>query len=267
MKLAFRTADCGQKSSRILQELLVERGLETGPARTAPESQGIVCYGWGEREGSQLPILNAKAGSVRGIEQLMNLSAMGISVPPFIRDIEEADFEHLEFPMLARHNDHVGGEGIQPVFQEEELAWRAAAGAQYFVKYIPAQTEYRIYTYRQRLLGAYEKVMARPEQYHGIGRNFKDGFDFKYIPSRQVPRNVVQLASNAVHHMGLDFGGVDIIHGKDGGNYVLEVNSAPGCFGKANVWINNLADAIVRWTENEFPKRSTTLREVRLYAE
>lgn len=267
MKLAFRTASCGKKSSRILQELLHNRDIDTGPAADTHESEGVVCYGWGSYDGEK-PALNAKAGVVRGLEQLKVLSQAGICVPAFTTDWEHADFNHFDFPMLARNTEHIGGEGIKPVFQPEEIPWRKAAGAEYFVSYVPSRTEYRVYVYRQRLLGAYKKVMARPEQYRGIGRNFKDGFDFQFIQRgdviRTVGRSVLQLASDAVHHLGLDFGGVDILHGKDGNFYVLEVNSAPGAFGPANVWINNLADRITTWTKNDFPARSKTRREIEI---
>jgi hypothetical protein len=51
-------------------------------------------------------------------------------------------------------------------------------------------------------------------------------------------------------HVSLDFGAVDILHGKDGHFYVLEVNTAPEVEGEGRQVIQSLADKIAAWEKN-----------------
>jgi hypothetical protein len=254
--IRVRTAACAKKTSGWLQKLLEERDLDV--VMGDKKCDAIVCYGWGIDENpNQLPILNATAGRLTNLQQLTRLNEGGIPIPKLVTDIRKADFATLKFPLLARAERHDGGGwDIQPVLQAEEMEWRKAAGAKYFTEYVPRKTEYRLWVYRRRVQATYEKLMKHPEKYKKIGANYEDGFEHTYMDSRNVPADLRTIAAKAVHVMGLDFGGVDILLGKDGQYRVLEVNSASGANSDKAVGLVKLADSIAKWVQLGFPEQS-----------
>jgi hypothetical protein len=142
------------------------------------------------------------------------------------------------------------------VLEPEDIPHRLRAGAQFFTPYIRSQAEYRVWTYRGQHLGTYQKVLAHPERYKKVGRNYDNGFAFQLVREAQIPRAAVELASQAVEALALDFGAVDILHGRDGRFYVLEVNTAPGVEGEGRQVIQALARKIARWEELGYPARN-----------
>jgi glutathione synthase/RimK-type ligase-like ATP-grasp enzyme len=144
---------------------------------------------------------------------------------------------------------------IMPVLHPTEVKSRIEAGADFFTWYIPSDKEYRVWIYRRRHLATYEKVLTHPAQYSGIGRNYGNGWAFQLVPSQDVPRAAVDVASRAVEALGLDFGAVDVLRDLFGVFVALEVNSSPGVEGESRRGIRRLADKIVRWHNLGFPKR------------
>jgi len=66
-------------------------------------------------------------------------------------------------------------------------------------------------------------------------RNHANGWVFAQ-PTAAVPDDVLSEAIKAVEYLGLDFGAVDIIVGRDDGKpYVLEVNTSPGLQGETTL--------------------------------
>jgi glutathione synthase/RimK-type ligase-like ATP-grasp enzyme len=156
----------------------------------------------------------------------------------------------MRFPLLARKITGQGGTDIVPVFEAKEIPWRIAAGWDWFSSYIPMITEHRVWVFRGRALGTYEKQMRRPKDYKYIGRNFRNGFDF--VKSDFV-RDASEQAVKAVKALRLDFGAVDMLRGMDGRVYVLEVNTAPGCIKSgAQATLGKLADCIVDWEKSGY---------------
>jgi len=76
------------------------------------------------------------------------------------------------------------------------------------------------------------------------------------VTEANIPRAAVELAGDALQAIGLDFGAVDILVGKDGQNYVLECNSAPGVEGDDRQVIRALARKIANWERNGFLRRN-----------
>lgn len=256
--VGIRVAQCSTKTGQWLVDLLRDKGID---AQYKVSGEAIICYGWGT-DATKVPVLNKKAGILNNLEQLKALSAAGLSTPPIITDIRNADFERIKFPLLARSIRHDGGGfDIQPVFQAEEIPWRVSAGASYFTQYIPRKTEYRVWVYRRRILAVYQKEMKHPEKYTGIGCNEKDGFEhiFKqnYMTHDGI-KAVLNMSAKAVFSLGLDFGGVDILISKTGQPYILEVNSAPGANGPEAVGLSKLASCIARWVAAGFPAQKKT---------
>jgi glutathione synthase/RimK-type ligase-like ATP-grasp enzyme len=165
--------------------------------------------------------------------------------------------DKLAFPVLARNRKHHGGTDI--IYCKNRFAARRALkrGRAYFTRYIPSKTEYRVWVYRGRHLGTYEKVLARPEEKHKlIGRNYGNGYAFQLVSEHGVPRASVDLAINALNVLRLDFGGVDVLIGNNAQAYILEVNTAPGVEGPGRQVIQALARRIAKWEAAGYPGRN-----------
>lgn len=100
---------------------------------------------------------------------------------------------------------------------------------QYVSKPIDKVAEYRVHVFDGKCVGVYEKV---PNQENV--RIFKDHncdfvrLDMSNEDNRRKIKGVRPKAVEAVGHLNLLFGGVDVIVDRDRNIYVLEVNSAPG---------------------------------------
>src|SRR5688572_8710651 len=197
-----------------------------------------------------MPILNARAGMADKYEQLLDLKRAGVRVPP-IYGVDT----NIKFPLLGRKRHHRAGKDLVPVFQQEEIEWRRRAGSSFFVEFIPRAAEYRVWVFRKAHLGTYQKFMERPAEYKKIGWNYHNGFVFRLSASTEIPRGAVDLAVASLGALSLDFGAVDILRGKDGNFYVLEVNTAPGVEGPGRQVIQGLGRHIAEWEKKGYPKR------------
>ena len=259
--IQLRVADCSKKTAGWLADQLKSAGIKVVYGGDT-ESDGIVCYGYGFKT-PRKKTLNCLAGVRSNYEQMQILRGAGIQTVPMIDDIKRADWSRITFPLLARAERHDGGgHDIMPVFQEEEIPWRVAAGAKFFTQYIPRAAEYRLWIYRRRLQAVYEKEMVDPKKYVKIGCNYEDGFEHAYTEKSNIPANIVEMASRSVFALGLDFGGVDILVGKTKVPYVLEVNTASGANGPKAVGLTHLAKSIVKWVELGFPEQSKDYKSV-----
>lgn len=247
--IELRVSRSSGPTGRVLQQLLQARGVRCGPGADA-----VVCYGAGS--GGRLPSLNGAAGRMDKFEQGLVMQRAGVRVPEHYNPVEAARLAQDHFPLLGRRIQHRGGTDITIALQVEDVPLRAAAGAQFFTRFIPSRREFRVWTYRGRHLGTYEKVCVRPNQYRGIGRNYDNGFAFQLVREGDIPREGVAASSAAVSALNLDFGAVDMLLGKDGRFYVLEVNTAPGVEGPGRQAITLLADHISRWVTAGYPRRN-----------
>lgn len=92
--------------------------------------------------------------------------------------------------------------------------------------------EYRVHVFRNKVLGAYEKIPLvsgaenRPALFKSDTCKFvRCNLD---LENSRVTQDARQMCIAAVAALGLDFGGVDLIRDKDGGFTICEVNSSPG---------------------------------------
>ena len=245
--------NCGP-TGRILGKLLTEAGVQL----TSGQADAHVCWGAGGAYGEHT--LNARCSSRNKLVELGTLMNADIeTVPVYPMPPEgwtEAALRYLPYPVLARKLQHHGGFDIR--YCKNDLRARRAlrAGRQFFTRYIPSTTEFRVWVYRRRHLGTYEKVLAHPElKRRMIGRNYKNGYAFQLVREENIPRTAVDLAVRAVDALGLDFGAVDVLLGRDGKFYVLECNSAPGIQSEARQVIQSLAAKIANWVKKGYPKR------------
>lgn len=224
-----------KETGALLVEMLEAEGLYDKRATAT------VCYGAPART---TPNLNQECGTDK-IERLRRMADDKVSTVPW-----STTGDGLTFPVLARTAYGYGGTDIVPVFQPDELAWRRAAGYDWFSQYIPVEAEYRVWVFRGRHLGTYSKVLTRPDEYKYIGRNFRNGFEFQAVPP--IPE-ASMLAHRAIDAVGLDFAAVDMLLGKDGKLYVLELNTAPGVIRSgAQASLRNLVGCIKEWDANGY---------------
>lgn len=247
--LRLRVAQgCRATGERVLGALLAARG-----GASHPERQGVV--NWGLSYDGPQKALNANAGKLDKLQQAVELVSVGGPIPTGANPMNP---EAMRYPLLGRTLSHSGGTDIRIAFGPEDVPNCIAAGSQFFVPYIRSTKEYRVWIYRRRHLGTYEKWLAYPRKFKGIGRNYENGWAFRLVTAEAVPRQAVELSARAVAALDLDFGAVDIIQGVDGVFHVLEVNSAPGVEGSERQVIRNLADRIAKWHELGFPERRSS---------
>jgi glutathione synthase/RimK-type ligase-like ATP-grasp enzyme len=246
MDVNLRIAEQGSETGALLMQYLRGRGVKHNIA--APN---IVSYGIHipERDGFRILNSNAGRGKVRAMALMRSAGVQ--TVPLYLAKellaLKPKELENLTYPMFARMNHGFGAKDIGLILQPEEVAWRIAAGWEWFSTYIPTKAEQRIWIYQDDHLDTYEKQMKRPSEYKGLGRNFGQGFEFVHVEPHKA---AVREATNAVAAVGLDFAAVDVLIGKDDQPYVLEANTAPGVIRSGcQATLGKLADRIVEWAK------------------
>jgi hypothetical protein len=213
-----------------------------------------VCYGVGQNEVRR--VLNANCSRYSKLEQARILreglgpGALEVFVTP-----EEAENAVRDDLLFARDFVHSRGRDIKVALEPWQIRPLLQSGSGFFTKHVPSTREFRVWIYRNRHLGTYEKCLRRPGNFKRLGRNYDNGFDFSGIKNNQVPEALKTIARTAVLTLGLDFGAVDILQATDGRYVVLEVNSAPGVSNERRKVIQALAHRIVRWAANDCPTR------------
>jgi RimK-like ATP-grasp domain len=239
--IEYRIAPAGRTTGLLLQELV-------GPNPV----NAVVCYG--SPYSGPLPALNGNSGRLNKLEQALRLTE-GLGAQA-IRSYSFEQALHVEVhgPMLGRKLVHTQGKDIVPILERWQL--EATRGiCDFYTPYVPSVGEYRTWVYRNRHLGTYKKVLAHPEQFKRLGRNYRNGFVFERVENDDVPQAVKQLSRQAVRALDLDFGAVDLLDTASG-LLVLEVNSAPGVADSRRAVINSLAHRVQRWAANGCPGRS-----------
>lgn len=213
-----------------------------------------VCYGVGLRDGART--LNGNCSRYTKLEQAKLLSeGLGLGALQVYDTAEAAENAIRNTPLFARNLVHSRGRDIRLALEAWQLRPLMQSGTGFFTGFVPSNREFRVWTYRNRHLGTYEKVLRRPEACKRLGRNYDNGFDFSGIDGENVPQGLKDISRSAIRVLGLDFGAVDIIQAADGRYVVLEVNSAPGVSNERRRVIQALAHRIVRWAANGCPGR------------
>ena len=120
-----------------------------------------------------------------------------------------------------------GGDGIVVVRPKDEVP-----PAPLYVKYIPKREEYRVHVAFGKVIFAQQKrrVIEREQtKDEKLIRNHANGWVFCPVDVESLTEDMKDVALAACASLGLDFGALDIIVGRDDGlAYCLECNSAPG---------------------------------------
>lgn len=118
------------------------------------------------------------------------------------------------------------GEGISVVRKDADFP-----SAPLFVKYVPKTEEYRVHVAAGRVIFVQQKKRksdAEQTADQKLIRNYDNGWVFCPVDVAVLESNL-QPAIDATKAVGLDFGAVDMIIGRDDSlPYILEINTAPG---------------------------------------
>lgn len=271
-----------RRTGRLLNELLREQGIDTrcvflernGNSVSPTRFSGTpaIFYGpyirrTGTNDTTQTVSRTINGGGtyVSKLSQALRLcqvmpsSTMRVHIPSQLASTGITS--HPRTPLFGRSRYHRGGTDIVPVLGPSEIHDRIRAGVDYFTEYVDTIKEYRVWVYRGRHLGSYEKVLTRPHEYRGIGRNYGNGFSFELVREGDIDRDVVGAAGIAVDALGLDFGGVDVGVRPDGTPVVFEVNRAPGVEGGTRQVIRAFARKIKNWLQNGCPARARSAQD------
>lgn len=238
----------GSKSAKLLSEKTgwkrMKRETKCNPRRT-------VVVNWGSTnpparfiERHRMFNENVKFASNKlvAFERMKNHEVV---IPDFTTKRTEAQQWLLDGErVLARTilNGHSGA-GIVNLYEGKDYPWTLdeVPEAPLYTKYIKKNAEYRVHVFwNQTPLIQQKKKRNGVEVKDKYIRSHRNGYVFCKTDI-VVPPMLSALAVNAVQALELDFGAVDIIEGKDGTLYVLEVNSAPGLDNKtAELYANHL---------------------------
>lgn len=166
------------------------------------------------------------ADSINKLVALTKLKEEGVSVPAFSTHID--NLTRTDSIVLARTVLRgSGGDGIVVLRQDDD-----PVDAPLYVQYVPKIAEFRIHVVAGKAIFAQQKRKkngVEQDKNQKLIRNFDNGWVFCPVDVTHCTLNhVVVQAIASVAALGLDFGAVDVIVGKDTKAYVLEVNTAPG---------------------------------------
>ncbi len=245
-KVNLHIAKVAKETGALLTQYLTDSGLTLSKSADIHISYGVSLEGTPK-------CLNANVGGGDKILRLKQMGQEGVRTIPWFQGT--AIPRGFNFPALARNISGHGGEDIMPVFQPAEVPWRVAAGFAWFSSYIPFKTEYRVWSFRGEVLDVYEKVMQRPDEYKFVaGRNFRQGFEFKKVPTIY---GLANEAAKVLQATAFDFAAIDMLLGEDGLIYVLEANTAPGVIRSGcQETLAVLANRMVKWVEAGCPERA-----------
>jgi len=144
-----------------------------------------------------------------------------IPMPKVFFDSNKIRYKDL--PVFRRLKNHSKGKDIIIVRKLKDMP-----KGDFFTKYIPSKREYRILVFRGQALRIQLKHKKK-ESVRDKVKNSEHGYRFLNVFEHNVPmeKRLIQIAIRSVQVLNLDFGAVDILVGRNGRPYVLEVNSAP----------------------------------------
>lgn len=210
---------------------------------------------WGRSYGYDKPALNAHVNQFDKYEAFFPMAKLDVSVPSVfsMQDFVSTLPQYLPaFPWLARKRHHVKGKDIEVIKTYKEAQVIKFAGTHdFFSVWIPTKTEYRVWVFQDQVLAVYEKTFKGEGEYDGFMRNRRFGFKFEKRDDLRGVKSLVKNSINAVKAINMDFGAADVLEGKDGKFYVLEVNSMPHIDSTERSSGIRLAAAMSKWAEGQ----------------
>jgi len=251
MKLFIYPYIAGSKSAGLLAKELNTRRLKR-VGSTVRDTADVTIINWGS---GSVPFRNAKiinnpskvSVSANKLKTFQELSKYNeVNIPEYTTSIETARswIVDKKYRVAVRSvlNGNSGA-GLSIATHVDELT-----RAPLYVRYVPKSGEYRVHVIDGAVVRVQKKVLRKgdqPKNGEWAIRNHENGFIFQIANQKDIPhRSILDQAVAAVKHLGLDFGGVDVIwNDKSRKAYVLEVNTAPGIEGgTVSIYANSFRD-------------------------
>jgi len=214
------------------------------------EDPSDVILSWGCSYDGPKPCVNGHVNQFNKFNCFNEFRKAGVLCPTTF-GVDRLD-EQAPFPWLARKKQHQKGKDIVvcKTRREAKEVWERGEHA-FFSVFIPTDTEYRVWVFKGKAFSTYEKVFKGVGEYEGFMRNRRFGFSFQkrddLIGSHQIEGPCIK----AVAALGMDWGAVDILKGKDGKFYVLEINSMPNISNTKRSCGVRLAKHVSLWAEKQ----------------
>lgn len=246
-KIYIRGGSSKNKSVQILTHHLTQLGHEIVRDKDQPFD---VVLGWGtSRQGVEGPMLNADTNLYNKFQAINIFKRNAIPAP--VVGLRTQDIQDRPFPWLARKFQHKQGKDIKPVYGlGEARRIQIQYEPDFWSVFVPTKTEYRVWSFKNKALAVYEKVWKGEGEYDGIQRNHRFGFKFEKRDDLRESA-IAEWGNQAVSALEMDLGATDIIEGKDGEYYVLEVNSMPSIDTIEKSSGIRLAAAVSKWAERQ----------------
>jgi glutathione synthase/RimK-type ligase-like ATP-grasp enzyme len=207
---------------------------------------------WGCSYEGPKPFLNAHVNRFNKYTAFSKFRDAGVACPTtFEINSKLADIK-APFPWLARKKQHSKGKDIVVCKNIAEACDIRREGTHtFFSAYIPIDVEYRVWVFKDKAFATYEKVYKGAGEYQGFMRNRRFGFEFSKRNNLVGNPTIEGPCIKAVKALGMDWGAVDILKGKDGKYYVLEVNSMPHISNIKRSCGVKLAAHVSKWAERQ----------------
>ena len=245
----------GNTAAKIIQSHLEDAGIKILRGRNNLDPyKGTICWGNSSPERNAL---NGNANRYDKYEAMLRFQEAGVQTPEVFLPKELMKKKNLNGKhILGRNFWHKQGKDIVPYDDLEEVQIHANQH-DFFSVFIPTKNEYRVWVFRDKAIAFYDKQYKGVGEYQGFHRNHDEGFRFEFMNRGEFEHaaQTEKMAVKSVKAIGLDFGAVDILKGKDDKLYVLEVNTAPHIDTKKRTSGIRLAECIKNWIDTGFPAR------------
>lgn len=178
--------------------------------------------------GTHFEFINKPAAVRNAINKVTALRLMRrakVQIPMFTADVDVAHqwMDQGDWVVCRGKLEGMDGAGLTLAKTEDQII-----PAKMYTRYIHMQAEFRSIVWMGQLLTVYQKKRqngqaekADPDIHTG-----SRGWCFCRDPQK-VPNDIGEQSVKAISALGLDFGGCDVVWGKDNKSYILEVNTAP----------------------------------------
>jgi len=253
----IRGGKANNTAINVMKHHFEELGHKIVRSKEDPFEVGL---SWGCSYHGPKPFLNANVNQFDKFSCFRKFEEAGVMCPVTLGSEEMRGIKAFDsiydgefrrtLPWLARKSHHSKGKDIVvcKTFDEVECVIRAGEHA-FFSVWIPTDTEYRVWIFQNKALAIYEKQYKGEGEYEGFCRNRRFGFSFEKRDDLRGQATIEGPCIKAVKALGMDWGAVDILKGKDGKYYVLEVNSMPHIDTIKRSSGIRLAKAVSDWAE------------------
>ncbi|MDE1766605.1 MAG: hypothetical protein KGI27_10105 [Thaumarchaeota archaeon] len=202
------------------------------------------------------PDLRWGQGAKDGLTQLRTFTASHIACPEWTSDLAQAKkWVRAGVKVFGRRLHHTHGSDIIGPGYKAERWNREWTQRDFWVKVIDSVAEYRQHVWDGRAIRIGKKAHTGESWRKNLVRSRNNGWTIDYSfksPSEPFTDQIRQLSKAAVTSVGYLGGAVDILEGRDGKLYVLEVNSAPSL--RDEHTLGAYVQAIQRWVKREAKK-------------